>query len=105
MSLARLFPSRGRAAASASVPWSGVGQGFTTEVLMDIADIYMMGHSPIGAAIRASGLFAAAHRPFMLQNVGGAITRCMVRGTTPCPGRGDAIVRSRDRSTAPCLLD
>lgn len=71
------------------VPWSGVGQGFTTEVLMDIADIYMMGHSPIGAAIRASGLFAAAHRPFMLQNVGGAITRCMVRGTTPCPGRGD----------------
>jgi len=42
----------------------------------------MMGHSPIGAAIRASGLFAAAHRPFMLQNVGGAITRCMVRGTT-----------------------
>ena len=65
----------------------------------------MMGHSPIGAAIRASGLFAAAHRPFMLQNVGGAITRCMVRGTTPCPGRGDAIVRSRDRSTAPCSLD
>ena len=42
----------------------------------------MMGHSPIGAALRASGLFAAAHRPFMLQNVGGAITRSMVRGTT-----------------------
>ena len=55
----------------------------------------MMGHSPIGAAIRASGLFAAAHRPFMLQNVGGAITRCMVRGTTLDSLQAEATVRKQ----------
>jgi L-alanine-DL-glutamate epimerase-like enolase superfamily enzyme len=52
--------------------------GFTTEVSMGVADIYMMGHSPIGKAVQASGHFAACHAPFMLQNVGGAITLSMV---------------------------
>jgi L-alanine-DL-glutamate epimerase-like enolase superfamily enzyme len=52
--------------------------GFTTEVSMGVADIYMMGHSHIGKAVEASGHFAACHAPFMLQNVGGAITLSMV---------------------------
>ena len=84
---------------------------------MDVADMYMLGHAPIGDAgarshyhyvrplvhitpdsltysvplflkqqcdrtlgdaQRCAGLFASAKRPFMLQNVGGAITRAMV---------------------------
>ena len=52
--------------------------GATYEVLMGPADIYMLGHSRIGDAQRKAGLFAAAGKPFMLQNVGGAITRAMV---------------------------
>jgi galactonate dehydratase len=51
--------------------------GFTYDVLMGAADIYMLGHSPIGRAIRAAGLFAAGNIPFMLQNTGGHITRAM----------------------------
>ena len=50
----------------------------TYEVLMGAGDVYMRGHQKIGAAIRAAGLFAAAGKPFMLQNVGGTITRAMV---------------------------
>ena len=45
---------------------------------MEPADIYMLGHAKIGDAMRRAGLFAAAGKPFMLQNVGGAITRAMV---------------------------
>ena len=52
--------------------------GATYEVLMGAADIYMLGHAKIGDAMRRAGLFAAAGKPFMLQNVGGAITRAMV---------------------------
>ena len=37
----------------------------------------MLGHSMIGDAIEKAGLFAAANRPFMLQNGGGEITRMM----------------------------
>ncbi len=51
--------------------------GASYEVLMSPADIYMLGHSRIGDAVRRAGLFAAAGKPFMLQNVGGAITRAM----------------------------
>ena len=45
-------------------------------------DVYMRGHQKIGAAIRAAGLFAAGNIPFMLQNVGGTITRAMVSHMT-----------------------
>ena len=38
--------------------------------------VYMCGHSTIGAMIWRAGVFAAANAPFMLQNVGGTITRC-----------------------------
>ncbi|MCZ6679218.1 MAG: mandelate racemase/muconate lactonizing enzyme family protein [Candidatus Poribacteria bacterium] len=51
--------------------------GATYEVLMQPADAYMLGHSKIGDAIRRAGLFAANNSPFMLQNVGGTITRTM----------------------------
>ena len=51
--------------------------GATYEVLMKPADAYMLGHSRIGDAIRRAGLFAADNSPFMLQNVGGTITRAM----------------------------
>jgi hypothetical protein len=45
---------------------------------MDLADGYMLGHSPVGNAISRAGLFDAANVPFMLQNVGGNVTRAMV---------------------------
>jgi D-xylonate dehydratase len=51
--------------------------GATYEVMMGAADIYMLGHARIGDAIRKAGLFAAGGIPFMLQNVGGNITRAM----------------------------
>jgi len=51
--------------------------GATYEVLMGAADVYMLGHARIGDAIRHAGLFAAGNIPFMLQNVGGNITRAM----------------------------
>lgn len=51
--------------------------GATYEVLMRPADAYMLGHQKIGDAIRRAGLFAASNHPFMLQNVGGNITRAM----------------------------
>ena len=51
--------------------------GATFEVLRRAADAYMLGHHKIGAARRRAGLFAAANIPFMLQNVGGNITRAM----------------------------
>ena len=44
---------------------------------MGAADAYMLGHSRIGDAARRAGLFAAGGIPFMLQNVGGDITRAM----------------------------
>jgi len=51
--------------------------GARQEVLMRAADVYMLGHAPIGTAIQRAGLFAAANIPFMIQNVGGDITRAM----------------------------
>ena len=51
--------------------------GATYEVLLRPADAYMLGHAKIGDAIRRAGLFAANSSPFMLQNVGGTITRTM----------------------------
>ncbi|MCC7262372.1 MAG: hypothetical protein IT369_07615 [Candidatus Latescibacteria bacterium] len=51
--------------------------GATHEVLMGAADVYMLGHARIGDAQKKAGLFAAAQRPFMLQNCGGTITRAM----------------------------
>ena len=51
--------------------------GHTFEVLRRSADAYIVGHARIGNAIRSAGLFAAADAPFMLQNVGGTITRTM----------------------------
>ena len=51
--------------------------GASYEVLMKPADTYMLGHAKIGDAIRRAGLFAANDTPFMLQNVGGVITRTM----------------------------
>jgi gluconate/galactonate dehydratase len=49
----------------------------TYEVFRRPADIYMLGHAKIGDAVRRAGLFSAGGAPFMLQNVGGAITRAM----------------------------
>jgi len=40
-------------------------------------DAYILGRAKIGTAMRRSGLFASANIPFMLQNVGGHITRTM----------------------------
>jgi L-alanine-DL-glutamate epimerase-like enolase superfamily enzyme len=51
--------------------------GATFEVLRRAADAYILGHAKIGVAMRRAGLFAAANLPFMLQNVGGQITRSM----------------------------
>lgn len=51
--------------------------GATFEVLRRPADGYILGHAKIGVAMRRAGLFAAANLPFMLQNVGGHITRSM----------------------------
>ena len=51
--------------------------GASHEVLMRAADAYMLGHSTIGDAVRCAGVFAAGNIPFMLQNVGGNITRAM----------------------------
>ncbi len=55
---------------------SPLGGGF--EVLHRAADAYILGHAKIGDAIRRAGLFAQLNLPFMLQNVGGNITRAMV---------------------------
>jgi L-alanine-DL-glutamate epimerase-like enolase superfamily enzyme len=50
---------------------------FTYTVLHRAADAYMLGHSHIGTAMRKAGLFEAAEMPFMMQNVGGNMTRAM----------------------------
>jgi L-alanine-DL-glutamate epimerase-like enolase superfamily enzyme len=50
----------------------------TYTVLRRAADVYMLGHSDIGTAMRRSGLFEAAGIPFMLQNAGGHITQAMI---------------------------
>lgn len=50
---------------------------FTYSVLHRAADAYMMGHNRIGKSMRSAGLFEAAEMPFMLQNVGGNMTRAM----------------------------
>jgi galactonate dehydratase len=49
----------------------------TYEVFRRPADAYMLGHYTIGEATRRAGLFDAMDAPFMLQNVGGQITRAM----------------------------
>jgi L-alanine-DL-glutamate epimerase-like enolase superfamily enzyme len=48
------------------------------EALMGLADGYMLGHAPVGEVLLRAGLFEAASVPFMLQNVGGNITRAFV---------------------------
>jgi L-alanine-DL-glutamate epimerase-like enolase superfamily enzyme len=48
------------------------------EALLDLADGYMLGHAPVGMVVRRAGLFEAANVPFMMQNVGGNITRALV---------------------------
>lgn len=48
------------------------------EAVMDLADGYMLGHASVGQLIARGGLFEAMNTPFMIQNVGGAITRAMV---------------------------
>ena len=48
------------------------------EAMMGLADGYLMGHTPVGNAIRRAGLFEAANIPFMLQNTGGNIMRAFV---------------------------
>ena len=50
---------------------------FTYSVLNRAANAYMLGHQKIGTAMHRAGLFQAANAPFMLQNVGGDITRAM----------------------------
>jgi L-alanine-DL-glutamate epimerase-like enolase superfamily enzyme len=50
----------------------------TYEILARPGDAYMLGHYKIGEAIRRAGLFEASDSPFMVQNVGGTITRAMV---------------------------
>ena len=50
--------------------------GATTELTQARpADFYMLGHSRIGDCVTKSGLFAAGGSPFMMQDIGGAITR------------------------------
>jgi L-alanine-DL-glutamate epimerase-like enolase superfamily enzyme len=49
----------------------------TYEIYRRPADAYMLGYMSIGEAVRRAGLFAAADTPFMMQNVGGHITRAM----------------------------
>ena len=49
----------------------------TYEVYRRPADAYMLGYMKIGDAMRRAGLFAATDTPFMMQNVGGHITRAM----------------------------
>ena len=48
------------------------------ESLLELADGYMIGHSPVGLVISQSGLYEAANVQFMMQNVGGNTMRAMV---------------------------
>ena len=51
--------------------------GASYEVMMQVADVYMLGHAKIGDAVRRAGLFSALQIPFMIQNCGTQITRAM----------------------------
>ncbi|MFT5377949.1 MAG: L-alanine-DL-glutamate epimerase-like enolase superfamily enzyme, partial [Candidatus Latescibacterota bacterium] len=51
--------------------------GATYEELQRPADMHIMSDYVIGDAVRRAGLFDAAGSPFMVQNVGGEITRAM----------------------------
>ena len=50
---------------------------YTFDVLRQAADGYIIGHHKLGIVMRRAGLFAAANVPFMIQWVGGQITRAM----------------------------
>ena len=50
---------------------------YTFDVLRRAADGYIIGHHKLGTIMRRAGLFAAANVPFMIQWVGGHITRAM----------------------------
>ncbi len=50
---------------------------YTQDVLRRAADGYVMGHHKLGLIMQRAGLFAAAGIPFMIQWVGGHITRAM----------------------------
>ena len=49
----------------------------TFDVLRQAADGYILGHHKLGIVMRRAGLFASANVPFMIQWVGGQITRAM----------------------------
>jgi L-alanine-DL-glutamate epimerase-like enolase superfamily enzyme len=48
------------------------------EAIMGLADGYMLGHSSVDRVVRRAGLFEAANVPFMMQNIGGAITQSFI---------------------------
>lgn len=48
------------------------------ESIWGLTDGYMLGHSPVGEVMSRAGLFEAMNVPFMIQNVGGNITRAFV---------------------------
>ena len=50
---------------------------YSFDVLRRAADGYIVGHHKLGLIMRRAGLFAAAGVPFMIQWVGGHITRAM----------------------------
>ena len=50
---------------------------YSFDVLRRAADGYIIGHHKLGLIMRRAGLFAAANVPFMVQWVGGQITRAM----------------------------
>ena len=51
---------------------------FGQEAVLGPTDSYMLGHAPVGQVIERAGLFEALNVPFMMQNVGGNITRAFV---------------------------
>lgn len=50
---------------------------YSFDVLRRAADGYIIGHHKLGTVMQRAGLFAAANVPFMVQWVGGQITRAM----------------------------
>ena len=55
----------------------GSRMAYTFDALNRAADGYIIGHHKLGVIMRRAGLFAAANVPFMVQWVGGHITRAM----------------------------
>lgn len=55
----------------------GSALGHSFDVLRRAADGYIIGHNKLNQVMQRAGLFAAARVPFMIQWVGGQITRAM----------------------------